>query len=140
MLCDDDYAIRELGIRKILNSRQTSGNEEPRPYKLPELNLKAKNYHSIILWNSSMSSDPPLLKNISTDKLKETIQKKEVNICLDHIKDMPCHTQAVERAIKDVTEASSRVYGEERRDGMIRTRRQARREQSSFESKKDFNV
>ena len=50
----------------------------------------------------------------------------------------PSHTQAVERAIKMVTEASAKVSDSQRRDGLIRTRQVARDNQSNFETKKDF--
>ena len=32
------------------------------------------------------------------------------------------HTQPIERAVKEVTAASSAVYGEERRDGWVRAK------------------
>ena len=33
-----------------------------------------------------------------------------------------CHTQGIERAVKEVTTAAESVFGEERRDGFIRGR------------------
>ena len=50
----------------------------------------------------------------------------------------PCHTQAVERAIRLVTEASSSVIGHEAREGFIRQRILARKGLKGHALKKDF--
>ena len=47
-------------------------------------------------------------------------------------------SQAVEQAIKLVTEAAGTVIGPEVRDGYIRQKLKSRRETSKFDSKKDF--
>ncbi|KAK4874453.1 hypothetical protein RN001_013813 [Aquatica leii] len=51
---------------------------------------------------------------------------------------LPCHTQAVERCIRLVTEASSSVCGNEARDGLIRAKLASRSELPKFETKKQF--
>ena len=53
---------------------------------------------------------------------------------------LPCHTQAVERCIKLVTEASIAVCGAAARDGLIRVRNNARKKMLKFETKNDFFV
>ena len=50
----------------------------------------------------------------------------------------PCHTQAVERVIKLVTEAAAAVSGQERRDGYIRATLKSRIIMPVFETKKNF--
>ena len=50
----------------------------------------------------------------------------------------PCHTQAVERAVRIVSEASAAVIGADARDGFIWQRVKAREELPKFESKKDY--
>lgn len=47
----------------------------------------------------------PLLKHLSIEELKDVRNSKEGNL----IKKIPCHSQAVERFIKVVTEASKNV-------------------------------
>ena len=49
----------------------------------------------------------------------------------------PCHTQAVERNVKLVTEASLSVCDEER-DGVVRATLEARRVMGKFNTKKDY--
>ena len=62
------------------------------------------------------------------------ISKEELCACIrdekkleEKLFDCPCHTQAVERCIKLVTEASCRVYGKNSRDGFVRTTIELRR-------------
>ena len=50
----------------------------------------------------------------------------------------PCHTQAVERGICLVSEASSKVVGQKAREGFLRQRIYARKELKKFATKKDF--
>ena len=52
--------------------------------------------------------------------------------------DIPCHTQALERHIKLVTEASAVVVGVKKRDGFIRTTLQSRKQMPKFETKSQF--
>lgn len=50
----------------------------------------------------------------------------------------PCHSQAVERCVKLVTEASAAVCGYEARDGFIKSRISSRTELPKFETKKQY--
>ena len=54
------------------------------------------------------------------------------------VPDYPCHTQAVERAIRLVTEASSSVIGQAARDGVIRQKIKTRKNLKTHATKKDF--
>jgi len=54
--------------------------------------------------------------------------------------EIPCHTQAVERTVKLVTQASSKVYGHERRDGFIRATLASRATMPTFDTKSEFAV
>jgi len=56
------------------------------------------------------------------------------------IENFPLHTQAVERSIKIVSEASSKVCGSEAREGFIKSRLSSRKNHPVFESKKDYNA
>lgn len=51
-----------------------------------------------------------------------------------------CHTQAVERAVKLVTDASTAVCGESARDGFIRARIESRAIMPSFNTKKEYKL
>ena len=51
-----------------------------------------------------------MTKKLSDEKIENII---EVPLAVENF---PCHTQMVERVVKMVTEASSKVYGEAERD------------------------
>ena len=142
MVADEDQITRELALRRILKARNESALEQqiPRSFEVPSINFLALKYQDLLYWSITEVTDPPLLKNVSTEVIQEMISNKDFKLCLDDIEAIPCHTQAVERANKYVTEASASVYGEKRRGDFIRTRRFARSQQHSFDSKKDYNV
>ena len=66
---------------------------------------------------------------------EEVMSLKEVPFCLDKYSG---HAQIVERAVKETSNAASRVYGFERRDGYIRAKVKSRKFVSKPQSKKDL--
>ena len=77
-----------------------------------------------------------MTKSIPIEKLTAAIRNNEV-VEMDIMK-LPCHTQAVERCIKFVTESSGNVCGWSKRDGFVRTTVNSRKKMKVFGSKKDF--
>ena len=65
-----------------------------------------QNLNNLPLSMERSLTEPPLIKEISTEELN----KFSKNLLTIRI---PCHTQGVEGCIKMVTEASQQVYGEE---------------------------
>lgn len=112
MVADDRSHIRELGWRRILKARKSKNLAEVRSFKVPPIKFDAENYFDMIEWQDDIT-EPPLTKEISESHIAELIKSQEA---YQGITDIPCHTQAVERLIKLVTEASEKVCGEERRD------------------------
>lgn len=51
-----------------------------------------------------------------------------------------CHTQAVERMVKLVTESSLAVCGATARDGFLKAKIESQKSMPKFETKKQFNV
>lgn len=80
---------------------------------------------------------PPVTRSLPEDDLKKFIDGPNL---LSHVFEFPCHTQAVERCVKVVTEASTHVYGEKTRDGYIRAISNSRSVMSSFEHKAQFQT
>lgn len=117
---------------------RAENTQELRTFKVPALNFDAKDYTDLITWQDCKITEPPLTSNLSDETLKEIV-KSGLTTC-QNIKDFPCHTQAVERVIKLVTEASSAVCGENKRDGFIRARLLSRQQMPNFETKKQFNT
>ena len=130
MLTDNDLQIRNLAIQQISKARQNSSNFEGqvRPYIKPNVNFEATNYTELIDWEKETITEPPICKDLALDQLNEFVRPTFL-----------CHTQGTERLIRLVTNASERVYGEERRDGLIRATLKSRGLNPNADlNKKDF--
>lgn len=141
MTQDDRKHIRELGLRRILKARQVDQKRKNiRSFMTPKLNFNAQEYSELINWMDCDLSSPPLLKDISDDEIKSNIESDSVPNWDTTFKTFPVHTQAVERCVKLVTEASGKVCGTESRDGFIRTTLLSRSTMPNFAHKSDFKV
>ena len=79
-------------------------------------------------------------KNITEPPLTLAMSDKAVRRCIDHpiqLPHYPCHTQAVERSVKLVTESSVKCYGHSSRHGWIINVLKSRKAKPTFQSKKD---
>ena len=104
---------------------------EIRHYKVPKLNWNATSYFTVINLRSEATTEPPLTRNLTDEELQA------INLAALQVPKYPCHTQAVERAIKVVSDACSQVYYQER-DSFIRQRIRARKLMPKVNTKKDF--
>ena len=77
--------------------------------KIPDLIFERKDYHNIMSWKSNDVTELPATTAISDPELDNHIAAKH----LFEVGRYPLHTQAVERAIKVVSETSSQVCGQE---------------------------
>lgn len=134
MITDSRSNIRELGLRRVLKSRNTEVQGNLRVFKIPKINWDAKDYIDLIDWSTCVVTEPPLLRDISNEDLT-TFIKEKVAIKLNKF---PCHTQAVERCVKIITEASGKVCGHESRDGYIKVKFESRSELPSYENKEEY--
>ncbi|KAL4083484.1 hypothetical protein QTP88_028800 [Uroleucon formosanum] len=132
MLVDDRMCIRELAIQKIFNSRlsKTTG---VRIFKVPLLNFDASDYTELVDWNKCKITEPPILSMIENEVLNRIVMSGQV---AEYINIFPCHTQAIERVVKLVTDASTAVCSESGRDGFIRARIKLWAIMPSFNTKK----
>lgn len=110
-----------------------------REFVVPKFNFSATDYIELLDWQNIDYYEPPVTTDLSEDQLKEIVHEPESSI-ISYIQKIPCHTQAVERAVKLVSEASLAVCDSNRRDGMIRSKLDSRAIMPKFENKKDFNV
>ena len=93
-----------------------------RQFQVPVLNFDANDYIDLVAWQNIDRYDPPIMNNYSESQIRAFIDNTDVKL-LPHF---PYHTQAAERCIKLVTEASAAVCGQEQRDGFIRARNESR--------------
>jgi hypothetical protein len=139
MITDERRHVRELGLRRILKSRKSVYNSaQLRQFKVPLLNFDSLDYVDIIDWQNTEIHPPPILDDITEEELIILIKHDETPIV--SFSRFPCHTQAVERCIKLVTEASVAVIGPDSRDGFICSRIQARKDNPDFTTTSRFRV
>lgn len=142
MLDDDRQFIRELALHRIIQAR-AQRSTTMRIFAVPGLNFNATDYVDIIDWGASPTHEPPLLKSIeiSNDNVMELAKKKFSDADFGkQIAKIPCHSQAVERCVKLVSETSMSVIGKENRNGVILNTLNSRRNMPAFKSKQDFKA
>ena len=136
MIQDERSHIRELSWRRIKKAREQCKGKSVRIFKILPLNFEAAVYTDMIRWVDAEVTEPPITRKLSDEEIEELIKTKEMK----NFDRLPCHTQAVERCVKLVTEASSSVCGTKFRDGFIRARIECRKKMPSFETKAQFRI
>jgi len=143
MLADDRQDINVLALRRILKARQAFKKPSRniiRTFEIPQFNFEATDYIDIINWADVTVTEPPLTKQLDDQVISGCIMNPQTtnNIIVSNIKQFPCHTQATERCVKLVTEASASVCGPSRRDGFIKTCLESRKQMPVFNTKKQY--
>lgn len=129
---DDDINIRKQAVDMIIEARSKLDVGHVRYFDKEEIviNWSATSYFEMIDWTQCDITAPPMLSHLSDDDLKKYDPIK--------LKQFPCHSQAVERTVKDTSAVSSKVYGHTSRHGMILQTKKCRKELPRVESKADF--
>ena len=104
---------------------------------VPKINFRATTYYNMIEWDGI--TVPPLTKDIASECIMDCLNRNQLDIELKFL-NLPCHTQAVERHIRVVTEVSSRVSGQSQREGTIMTTLISRKKMPKFNFKSQFKV
>ena len=86
----------------------------------------------MIDWSVAITTPPPLLSTVSNDDLEH------FQFGVDVLSGIPCHSQAVERTIKDISATTMKVFGHKSRHGMILQCHKSRAELPKIGSKSDF--
>jgi hypothetical protein len=145
MLCammeSTSVSIRQKAMETITKLR-TNPPKKPRMKKLrgiralkvPALQWDAFSWVDMINWQTASVHLPYIIERLSDHEVASTLWQPQA------FPSFPLHTQSVERAVKLVTEASSRVEGEERRHGYILSVLEARRIRKPFDTKRDYTV
>ena len=136
MVHDENVVVRKLGWRRIKKAREQREDGTIRSFMLPGLNFEAKSYYELIDWQNCQLTEPPALQTVSGTTIDELIASGDT--MQPELAQFPCHTQAVERAVKLVTEAAVQVSDHKERDGLIRNKLQSRQKMPKFETKRDY--
>ena len=111
---DDEFPLRLQPEESAVITAATVSK-----YRLPKVNFQAETYVDLIDWKAECLSEPQLTSNKTEE---EILSFKETPFAVPKY---PCHTQAVERAVRLVSEASAAVVGKEARNGFIRQSKRA---------------
>ena len=115
------------------------GDGGVRIFEIPPFNFQAHNYIDLIDWQQCSSlTEPPVMKSMSDAELDRLVRSNETT-AVDFPR-FPCHTQAVERCVKAVTEASKSVIGQQAGDGSIRARNVVRTVMPTFNTKCEYRT
>ncbi|GBP26427.1 hypothetical protein EVAR_75559_1 [Eumeta japonica] len=136
---DTDEPIRNescanKSARRILKAR-SSAVQTPRLFDVPKINFDASNYVDIINWQKEIT-EPPIFKNLSTEEISYIVQSGGEGQ-LSFLR-LPCHTQAVERAVKITTEAAISQCTIKSRLDSIKAKLESRAKTPKFDSKCHF--
>ena len=104
MIFDERKNIRKKALNYIKQARVNGFYNQK--FEVPKINYNAEDYADMIDFTSVNITEPPLLSNFTFEELYE-IAEEGKNYDTD-IYYIPCHTQAVERGVKLVTEALAR--------------------------------
>ena len=136
MIGDPRASVRKSAVDYIASSR-SQVCDGVRTFAVPNINLDADDYTSLIDLGVGPCLEPPLTQQYSLPELTAFVTDPDPYVRMTKY---PCHTQAVERSIKLVTEAAAAVSGPETREGFIRSTLKSRNIMPVFETKRDFAV
>jgi hypothetical protein len=133
MLVDERLEVRQQAVERVLEARAGTAPGVVRSFSVLEINTDAREYTELIFWDRCVITPPPLLDDLGNEELQAAAAADILEL-----PPLPCHTQAKERFVHEVTTAAEKVVGEERRDGLIRTRVAERQAMPKFGKKAEF--
>ena len=142
---EDDIVKRQEGVNLILNIKaRGTGSGSVRPFRVAKVDLLANSYQRLskidIVHTSpkgfSYQVTVPNKPDESTETMRLTLPPLIANLSVEEIQDfvatpfkssLPCHTQAVERGVKQTTGVVRRIRGVKRQNGESRGSTKARK-------------
>lgn len=122
---------RSDGVRKIREIRCRKADIGIRKFTVPEINFNAKTWPEILIWDSPNMSEPPLSLRMTERDLINVI-KTPLKVPL-----FKCHTQMVERAVKEVTRVSVKAVDKKKQESLVKATLINRSKYPKFDSRKD---
>ena len=98
---------------------------------MTDVRFTASSYTRLSDWSKHRVTRPPLVRHLNEEEL-EGVKSAPLDL-----PEYPVHTRAVERAVREVSEAAA-VQGEEARHGFVTAALKHRRRMPVFNSKRDF--
>ncbi|ESN99072.1 hypothetical protein HELRODRAFT_162556 [Helobdella robusta] len=97
MLLDDRKEIKEVAAGQIKFARKATapGKNKIRKFQCPSLNFEPAIYYCLLNWQDDPRTSPPMLREISDDKIKAAIKVPRKWA----LEKYPCHYQSVEQHV-----------------------------------------
>lgn len=133
-LASSKMSERNDGVKKIIEIRAKKDNIGIRKFTVPEINFNAKNWPEILIWDVSKMTEPPLTTNLTERDLIMVIKTPL------KVPQFKCHTQMVERAVKEVTKVSVKAIDQKKQESLVKATLINRAKYPKFDSKKDHIV
>lgn len=126
----DDY--RFFALQRILTARHLPSSNDIRIFTKDNIKINpgASSYIDMINWNEASLTSPPLLSGINNEEL--------LTYSFESLQNIPCHSQAVERSVQDISSTALKVVGHAARHGMAIQTKKSRTEMPYLQSKYDF--
>ena len=86
-----------------------------RNFSLSAIHNNAEDYYLMIDWRTTRIKEPLATRALTEDDINQCIYEKLIFSC----RESPCHTQAMERTVKLVTESLSRACSQFAREELI---------------------
>ena len=134
MLTDSRQETRVAAVERIrmcrAKRREDDDPDDIRQFVVPDINFDADDYQEMIDWTNA--TEPPLTMDMSDE---------EITAACEHPMDFsafPCHSQGVERWVKEVTDAAQKKAGHSARHALILAKARSRADLPVMDTKKDF--
>ena len=133
---DRRFAIRTIESIRSKDGNPNLGNPKYRKKETPKINFDATSFRDVIDWKGKRKMYEPVLTCYLTTEQLRMFHSKPYELASCHM--WPCHTQSVERAVREVTITCGLVSTKFRRDGLLQSRAGAREVLPRNNSKADF--
>ena len=124
--------IIQMSRNKLMKRPKARVLKGLRKFQVPPLDWDAEVWWEMINWDNVTVAEPELLRRIFL------VEFEKVEFSPMSFPMFSCHSQTVERCVKLVTEASSKVCGQENRHKRILTVMANRAARKPFESKNQY--
>lgn len=131
-IADNNVNIRQQAAQHIIIARQIAVDNVIRVFDKNKIiiNFDADTYFNMIDWSNCDVTSPPLLSCLSN----EDVNGDQPVLFTQ----FPCHSQSVERVVKDLSECCLQVAGHDARHGTLLLTKKSRLELPKVDSKSDF--
>lgn len=130
-LASSKMSERNDAVTKIIAVRKQKRDEGVRIFTVPKVNFDAKTWTEMLVWDGPNMTEPPLTLNMTE---KELIMIIKTPLEVPRFK---CHTQMVERAVKEVTRVSVKAVTQPKQESLVKATLINRAKYPKFDSKKD---